>query len=184
MAFETTFIVAQIAVVVGVPGPRALQQAHAHLHGADQRLAEAAAEGARRARYDAGPREADGGRERRPRRRRDREPPPAAAAADPRVHRVRPLPGQVPGVEHRQAAEPEADHHQPARPHVRPGRPAARRAEAARTVDRARAGHRWCPTSSTRTRCGPARPAAPASRSARSTSSTSTRSSTCAATRC
>jgi hypothetical protein len=50
-----------------------------------------------------------------------------------------PLPGQVPGVEHRQAAEPEADHHQSARPHVHPGGPADRRAEGRRWVT----GQRW-----------------------------------------
>ena len=51
----------------------------------------------------------------------DRELPPSAAAADAFLHRVRALPGQVPGLEHRQAAQPQADHHQPARRDAGPG---------------------------------------------------------------
>ena len=130
------------------------------------------------------------------------------------LHRVRPLPVAVPGVEHRQAAVAEAADHGPARPPVREGavpdrrqdrrgrlgavvrgrrdvattcrRPASR-ASPARVRSRPRA--RWSArpsraASSTRTCCGRAPPAVPASSSARSTSSTSTTSSTCAATRC
>ena len=117
------------------------------------------------------------------------------------LHRVRPLPVPVPGLEHREAALSEDADHEPARPRVREGavppgrtrtsasRPVAGSvlAEAERPLVGETEGEAWHPTvarSSTPTCCGPARTAAPASTSARSTSSTSTTSSTCAATRC
>ncbi len=120
------------------------------------------------------------------------------------LHRVRPLPVAVPGVEHRQAALPEAADHVAARPRARQGAlPAGRRRQdrrgrgeghrraagrrPRRRARRGRAPARSAPprrtASSTPTSCGRAPPAAPASSSARWTSSTSTTSSTCAATR-
>ena len=123
------------------------------------------------------------------------------------LHRVRPLPVPVPGLEHREAAVAQAARDGAARPRARQGavpaggrgrprRPAGGDPGAGRacrwsatraTTSETRSGPttRTGPTrSSTRTCCGRARRAAPASSSAPSTSSTSTPSSTCAATRC
>ena len=94
------------------------------------------------------------------------------------LHRVRALPGRLPGLRDREGALAEAADHGPARPAVR-GRPeGARRGPRWRGVraDGARRQRRVGRTSS-----GTASPAAPASTSARSRSSTSITSSTCAA---
>ena len=120
-----------------------------------------------------------------------------AAARHPDLHRVRAVPVGVPGVEHRQAAVPEAADHgaarQPLRVRPAPGRrrrrPLGGRDDAGRRRRRAAAARRprpppSCPAPSTPTCCGRASPAGRAWRSARSTSSTSTPSSRCAATRC
>ena len=113
----------------GVPDHRHLLQAPAHRHRPDQRLLQAAAQGARRA--------AAGHRRRRQADRLHGRGEPVRGhrlrqgqdrglhlEGLPRLrhlHRVRPLPVPVPGLEHRQAAVAEAGDHGPARPPVRQG---------------------------------------------------------------
>ena len=172
------FLIANVAVIAGFLVFVSLFEAPAHLHGADQRRHLAPPPGARRPRQD--PRHGHGERHRghRLRRRQDRGLHLEADARLRHLHRVRPMPVGLPGMDHGQAAEPEARHHGPARQHVRLGRPAPRQGRGGR---RGRDVGAHAP--STPTSCGAARPAAAASSSARSTSSTSTPSSTCAATR-
>ena len=187
-----------------LPGDRRLLQAPAHLPRAAQRAVQARAQRARPAAADHGRRQA--GRLRGPRRarrghglrpRQDRGLHLEGLARLRDLHRVRPLPVPVPGLEHRQAAVAQAADHGPARPPLREGartswRPPTRRRRGGPTPARRRAGAAGRPAagrtrraaSSTPTCSGRAPPAAPASSSARSTSSTSTTSSTCAATRC
>ncbi len=117
-----------------------------------------------------------------------------AAARHPDLHRVRAVPVGLPGLEHRQAAVPEAAHHGAARQPLRvlprassgllrPPRtdlPSTRRSG---PPPRRPKPPPSSPAPSTPTCCGRVSPAGRAWRSARSTSSTSTPSSRCAATR-
>ena len=111
-----------------LPGARRLLQAPAHLPGAAQRPDQARAQRARPAAADHGRRQA--GRLREPRRagrghrvrpRQDRGLHLEGHARLRDLHRVRSLPGPVPGLEHRQAAVAQAGDHGPARPPVRQG---------------------------------------------------------------
>ena len=87
------------------------------------------------------------------------------------VHRVRPLPGRVPGLGDGQAAQPQDDDHGHPRDVGRGGgRRAAHPVDQARRRDRRRPRHRHARSStppSRTTRSGTASPAAPASRRAR-----------------
>ncbi len=104
----------------GVPDHRAALQAHAHLHGADQRHLQAAAQRPRPAAATGIRRQAD--RLRKPARRRairsrqGRGLQLERHAGLRHLYRVRALPVAVPGVEHRKAALAQARHHGPARP--------------------------------------------------------------------
>ncbi len=112
----------------GVPHRRGALQAPAHLRGADQRDVRPPADGPGRGRADdvgrqAGhprrPRGPRRGRQARRRRRRGLHLEGPARLRD--LHRVRPLPVAVPGVEHREAALAEDADPRPARPRVREG---------------------------------------------------------------
>ena len=121
----------------GVPDHRAELQAPAHLRRAAQRAVRPAAGRARRGqaadvRRQAGhPRRHRGPRRgRHARRRRDRGLHLEGHARLRDLHRVRPLPVAVPGLEHREAAVAQAADHGPARPRVRQGAvPPGRRGE-------------------------------------------------------
>ena len=121
-----------------LPDLRAQLQAPAHLPGAAQRDVRARAGRAGRGQADderrqgahpRGPRGPRRGRQARRRRGRGLQ-----LEGHPRLrhlHRVRSLPGPVPGVEHREAALAQAADHGPARPHVGEGAvPAGRRGQA------------------------------------------------------
>ncbi len=109
----------------GVPADRAALQAPAHRPGPDQRHLQAAARRPRPAAADGAQGRADRLRgSRRGRGVRPRQDRGLHLEGLPRLHhlhRVRSLPVAVPGLEHRQAAVPQARHHEPARPHVREG---------------------------------------------------------------
>ena len=104
-----------------LPGDRRLQQAPAHLPGAAQRHFQAAAEGARQPARHPRHRVPHGRRGPAARCRQDRGLQLEGHARHGHLHRVRPLPEPVPGVEHRQAAVSQARDHGPARPPVREG---------------------------------------------------------------
>ena len=109
-----------------VPGAGHVLQAPAHLHRPVQRRLLPPPQGPRAAGHPPDrPRGDDRGG--RLRRRQGRGPELQAAAGPGHLHRVRPLPGPVPGLEHRQAALAQAGHHRPARPPVREGPVPARR---------------------------------------------------------
>ena len=119
MHIETTFILLQIAVIWGFFA-FVLRSKHMHIFVAEPNvLFSAAPQSAGCARQHPGsrPGEDDGG---------DRlwhgpdRPPDLEAAPRPdQLHRVRALPGPVPGLGDRQAPLTEAGHHGPARPDVR-----------------------------------------------------------------
>ena len=127
-----------------LPADRAALQAPAHRPGAAQRHVQAAAQRARPAAARRVQGRADRLRgSRRGRGARPRQDRGLHLEGLPRlhhVHRVRPLPVTVPGVEHRKAAVAQARDHEPARPHVRQGAIHPRRQGDARSRTPPRAG--------------------------------------------
>ena len=147
----------------GLPDLRAQLQAPAHLPGAAQRAVRPRAGGARcrqaddERRQGADPRRPRGPRRgRQARRRRGRGLQLEGHPRHGDLHRVRSLPGPVPGLEHREAALPQADDHGPARPHAWrrrrtcwPTRTSARACSRATRSWPARSSGRWSATPAT-----------------------------------
>ena len=137
-SLEGIGLLLHIGVMLAFLVDRAELQAPAHLRGAAQRALRPPAGRARRGQAaDLGRQAGHPRRHRRPRRGRharrrlDRGLQLEGHARLRDLHRVRPLPVAVPGVEHREAAVSQAADHEPARPRVREGAvPAGRRGEA------------------------------------------------------
>ena len=152
-----------------LPADRAAQQAPAHLRRPDQRVLLAPPRRPRAAAGDVLRHRED--RLRGPRRRRHLRPRPdrglhlEGPAGHGDLHRVRSLPEPVPGVEHREAAEPEAHDHEPARPRLHQGAVHHGHAGQARREERGvRRGRRGGPGHDARE--GPGRGRPPADRRA------------------
>ena len=122
---ERVFVWAHLLLVPRVPRLPAGLQAPAHRHGGRQRLLRPHAR-PRPARAAAVRRRGRRGRHAL-RRRHRRRPDVEAGPRHLLVHRVRPLPGRLPRLGHRQAALAQAADHGPARPPVRRGPAGARR---------------------------------------------------------
>ena len=150
---ETTFILAQLAVILGFPGLRHVLQAPAHRPGRAQRAVLPAAGRAARAGADAQQRQGARFRGGRPGHRRlrageDRGLHLEGPAGHGHLHRVRAVPVAVPGLGHGQAAVTQDDHPGPARPRAGEGAVDAGRqrrgpGEAARGDGRPRRPGRW-----------------------------------------
>jgi hypothetical protein len=140
-----------------LPGLPLLFEAPAHLPGPHQRGRLAAAGGPGAALHDARHGHGERLRGHRLRGRPHRGPELEAAARHPHLHRVRAVPGRLPGLEHGQAAVAQAPDHGAARQPLRvlgpPGLPSAARGQRIPRVPAPRCP-RWCRGRSTPTCCG------------------------------